>query len=88
MIESAGRSSQPPPHPRCAGGFPGTVGDELARLRGKNLGVCAACGRPVFVAQNFTRLRGNVAHVRCPITPGTPSLLPPSVLAGSVARDR
>jgi len=58
-----------------ARGFAGTVGDELARLYGRKLGVCAACGRPVFVAQNFTRLRGNLVHVRCPITARPPSLM-------------
>jgi hypothetical protein len=40
----------------------------LAALRGKDLGVCAACGQPVFFEQNFTGLHGRVAHVRCPIT--------------------
>ncbi len=68
MIEPAGRYQRPPPRLGHEPGFSGTVRDELARLRGKNLGPCAACGRPVFVAHDYTRLRGRVVHVRCPIT--------------------
>jgi hypothetical protein len=75
MIESADRSQPPSPPMGRARGFSGTVGDELARLYGRKLGVCAACGRPVFVEQNFTRSRGRVVHVRCPITARTPSLM-------------
>ncbi|HEX4110147.1 MAG TPA: hypothetical protein VHX88_18595 [Solirubrobacteraceae bacterium] len=46
--------------------FAGTVRDELMRLRGRSVGLCATCGRPVFVQQSFSRLRGGVVHVRCP----------------------
>jgi hypothetical protein len=48
-------------------GFSRTVAAELAKLRGRSVGACAACGRSVFMAQSFTRLRGRVLHVRCPI---------------------
>ncbi len=41
--------------------------DELAALRGRNLGPCAACGRSVYFEHNFSRSRGRVVHVRCPI---------------------
>lgn len=46
----------------------GAVRDELAKLRGRNLGACAACGRTVYFEHNFTRCSGRVVHVRCPIT--------------------
>jgi hypothetical protein len=48
--------------------FSGTVRDELARLRGRSLGACAACQQPVFVTQNFTRLQGRLVHERCAIS--------------------
>lgn len=35
-------------------------------LRGRKLGVCVACGQPVFLEQSFTRYKGRVRHVRCP----------------------
>jgi len=85
MTEFADR---PPPRLGRERGFSGTVRDELARLRGKNLGACAACGQPVYAAQNFTRLTGRVIHLRCPITARTPAPMAPSVRARSVARDR
>lgn len=59
--------------------MPRTVRDELARERGRDLGACAACGRPVFFEQSFTRLNGRVAHVRCPIS----HTLPDATLARS-----
>jgi hypothetical protein len=43
------------------------VRDELAKLRGRILGDCAACGHAVYFEHNFTRLNGRVIHVRCPI---------------------
>jgi hypothetical protein len=46
-----------------------TVAGALARLRGRKVGACATCGRSVFLAENFTRLRGRVRHVRCAIAP-------------------
>jgi hypothetical protein len=49
-------------------GFSRTVAAELAKLRGRRVGACATCGRSVFL-ENFTRLRGRVRHVRCPIAP-------------------
>ena len=49
--------------------FTGSVGEELARLRGRRIGTCSACGRSVFTAQSFTRLKGRVLHVRCSIAP-------------------
>lgn len=55
------------------------VGNELAKLRGRILGDCAACGRTVYLERNFTRLRGRLLHVRCPITthpPTTPAARP------------
>jgi hypothetical protein len=87
MIESADRSHVPP-RLGHGHGLSRTAGDELARLHGRQLGVCGVCGRPVFLDQNFTRLSGNVVHVRCPITTRGASPLPPSVLAGTVADDR
>lgn len=65
------RSEETRPWPRA--GFSGTVGDELAKLRGKKLGACAACGQPVFFEHNFTRFAGRVVHVRCPISARAPS---------------
>jgi hypothetical protein len=47
-----------------------TIPDELAKLRGRQIGPCVACGRPVFFEHNFTRLQGRVVHVRCPISAG------------------
>lgn len=44
------------------------AGGELARLRGRNVGTCANCGRLVYVEHNFTRFAGRVVHVRCPIS--------------------
>lgn len=44
---------------------PHAVDDELARLRGRRLGTCRTCGKPVFQSQCFTRFRGFVTHVRC-----------------------
>lgn len=64
--------------------FAGTVQDELAKLRGRNLGACAACGKPVYFEQNFTRFRGRVVHVRCPIDPRF-SAAPPPGLDGLLA---
>jgi hypothetical protein len=58
---SASRSTRPP---RLAG----AVRDELAELRGRILGECAACGHAVYSEHSFTRLEGRVVHVRCPIT--------------------
>lgn len=51
-----------------AGDLSERVRDELVALRGKRLGWCAACGRPVFSEQSSTRSRGAVGHVRCPIS--------------------
>jgi hypothetical protein len=48
-------------------GLSGTVRDELAALRGRNLGPCARCGRSVYFEHNFSRYRGRIVHVRCPI---------------------
>lgn len=45
------------------------LNDELAKLRGQQLGACAICGRPVYFEENFTRLRGHVIHVSCPPGP-------------------
>jgi hypothetical protein len=45
----------------------GVARDELAKLRGRILGDCAACGRTVYFEHNFTRLNGCVVHVRCPV---------------------
>lgn len=59
---AASRSVTRPP------GLPGAVRDELAKLHGRILGDCAACGRTVYLAQNFTRVHGQVVHVRCPLT--------------------
>jgi hypothetical protein len=68
MTRSAYRSQRPPPHVVHEHPPSGTAHDELAGLRGKELGTCAACGRPVFLESNFTRVTGRVVHVRCPIT--------------------
>lgn len=67
MTRSAYRSQRPPPHLVYEPTPAGAVYDELAGLRGKELGTCAACGRPVFLESNFTRVKGHVLHVRCPI---------------------
>ena len=67
--------------------FTGTVRDELARLRGRNLGACAACQQPVFVAQSFTRVEGRLVHVRCPISARTPSAMGPALLPGRTPGD-
>ena len=48
-------------------GLSGTVRDELAALRGGNLGPCAVCGRSVYFEHNFSRSRGRLVHVRCPV---------------------
>jgi len=68
MTRSAYRIQRPPPHLVYEHTSAGVVHDDLAGLRGKELGACAACGRPVFLESNFTRLKGRVIHVRCPIT--------------------
>lgn len=65
--ESADRSPRPAPRPG-PDGFADTVRDEFARLRGKTLGACTACGQPVFFEHSFTRFGGSVIHVRCPAT--------------------
>lgn len=62
MIDPAGRYQGPPPR--------------VGPLRGKNLGPCAACGRPVFGEQDFSRVRGRVMHVRCPISAHRSSSMP------------
>lgn len=67
MTRSAYRSQRPPPHLVYEPTPSGTVYDELAGLRGKELGACAACGRTVFLESNFTRVKGRVIHVRCPL---------------------
>ncbi len=69
MTESAEQSHRSPPSP----GFSGTFRDELAKLRGRDLGACAACGQSVFFEHNFTRFMGRVVHVRCPISGRTPA---------------
>lgn len=80
MTQSADRSQRPPPQaPGRGPGFSGTVRDELAKLRGKNLGACAGCGKPVYFQQNFTRFRGRTVHVRCPTSAGARAPRPPSV---------
>jgi hypothetical protein len=63
------RSGRQPRWIHRAQGFTGTVGEELTRLRGRRVGACEVCGRSVFAAQSFTRLKGRVVHVRCPIAP-------------------
>jgi hypothetical protein len=73
MTRSAYRSQRPPPHLVYEPRSPGTVHDELAGLRGRELGTCAACGRPVFLERNHTRVKGRVVHVRCPIAQDDPS---------------
>lgn len=67
MTRSANRSERPPPHLVYEPTPSGAVFDELAGLRGKELGTCGACGRPVFLESNFTRLKGRLLHIRCPI---------------------
>ncbi|MEA2150483.1 MAG: hypothetical protein QOD69_2313 [Solirubrobacteraceae bacterium] len=66
MNESADRSPGRTTHAGAEHGRFVSVGDELARLRGRTIGACASCGRAVFL-ENFTRFRGRVVHVRCPI---------------------
>jgi hypothetical protein len=63
-----------------------TARDELTRLRGKTIGVCAVCGRPVFFEHNFTRMYGRLVHVRCPISARTPAP-PAGALDPSAARE-
>jgi len=72
MTRSAYRSQRPPPHLVCEQSHSGTVYDELDGLRGKELGRCESCGRPVFLECNHTRVAGRVLHVRCPITQDDP----------------
>lgn len=72
----ASRSTQPP-------GFPGAVHDELAKLRGRIVGDCAACGHTVYVAHNFTRFDGEVVHLRCPITTSSSRRLSPKPPLGN-----
>lgn len=43
--------------------------DETCALRGRALGCCRVCGKPVFSQQNFTRAQGHVSHVRCAALP-------------------
>jgi hypothetical protein len=69
MTRSAYRSQRPPPHLVFEQSHSGTVHDELDGLRGKELGLCESCGRPVFLECNHTRVAGRVLHVRCPIAP-------------------
>lgn len=64
MTTSADYRPDPAPRPP---GLPAGVRDELAKLRGRVLGTCAACGHTVYLEHNFTRLNGRVVHVRCPI---------------------
>jgi hypothetical protein len=75
------KAAERPPRrePGRGPGFAGTVQDELAKLRGRNLGACAACGKPVYFEQNFTRFRGRVVHVRCPIDPDFSAAPAPSL---------
>lgn len=80
MTESADRSQrQPPRAPPVGRGLSGTVRDELAKLRGRNIGACAKCDKPVYFEHNFMRFRGRVVHVRCPIGAGASAPLPLSV---------
>lgn len=66
MTGSADRSPRPAPRPGSAG-FAETVRDEFARVRGRTVGACAACGRPIFFgSENVSRFKGSVVHVRCP----------------------
>ncbi|MEA2493794.1 MAG: hypothetical protein QOJ29_1705 [Thermoleophilaceae bacterium] len=53
--------------------------------RGKNVGECARCGKPVSLEQNFTRFRGRVVHLRGPIGARTPASIP-NVVEDAVAR--
>ena len=68
MTERADRSQWPPASMRPQQVSSGTVRDELARLRGRSLGACAACQQTVFVTQNFTRVQGRLVHERCAIS--------------------
>lgn len=88
MTESADRSQRPPPSARGVGrdsGFSGTVRDELAKLRGKSVGACAGCGLPVFLQQSFTRVQGQIVHVRCAVG-ARPAV--PTAGSGRLARQR
>jgi hypothetical protein len=69
-----------PALPRRDRGGSAGVRAELVALRGRKLGACSACGQPVYLAHNFTRVRGRVMHVRCPINTA-PSALAPSAVA-------
>ncbi|MEA2186438.1 MAG: hypothetical protein QOK16_1449 [Solirubrobacteraceae bacterium] len=68
MTEPADRIQRLTPRVDPRRAFCGTVRDELARVRGRSLGACAACQQPVFVTQNFTRLQGRLVHERCAIS--------------------
>lgn len=91
MIDIRDRSQRPPARVRPHQRLPAAVQRELAKLRGKNLGACAACGQPVFVEQNFSRFEGRVSHVRCPITAHrsrTPIVIGAAMARLPVSRDR
>lgn len=66
-------------------GFPSTFRDELARLRGKQLGECAGCGKPVYLEQSFTSFGGRIVHLRCPIGARTAASIP-TFVEGALAR--
>jgi len=89
MTDAADRS-QHPPRPDAERGFSAPVGNELAKLHGKQIGACAACGRAVFFEQSFTRFRGRVAHVRCPIgaRPAAPMPMPIVLTSDETVRPR
>ncbi len=87
-MTTSDRSQQPLTPVDQRAGFAGTVRDELARLRGRQLGVCAACGHPVFFEHNFTRFRGRVVHVRCPISALISSSTQHPVVGRFAAHDR
>ncbi len=67
MTRRADRAAPALPPARREQEASGAVRDELAALRGRNLGPCAACGRSVYFEHNFSRSRGRLVHVRCPI---------------------
>lgn len=67
---------RPPPH---EGGAPATGESHLGALRGKDLGACSECGRPVLFEQNFMRLQGRVSHVCCPFEADAARDAPPVV---------
>lgn len=81
MTTSADHPGRPTSRTARPPGMTSAVRDELAKLRGRILGDCAACGRTVYFEHNFTRLNGRVVHVRCP----TP---PPTTTAASVRTPR